>query len=399
MTTARAPTTISSGFTRYALRLQYHGGSFLGFSAQKDEDCIVVNSNGATTDLRGYTSVESRLVKAFRRLLNNKHSPLAHSFENLQVSSRTDRGVHALGNTFHIDISDDRGITPRQLHAGLNYYLARESPLSRKRSAPTSTEDSNETARELANRRLRGATLYPMGDVDDPEWVRHSPAHDVRILSAKVAPETMINHRVNPPELIDWNARYSATQRTYAYRILHYVTENHDDPSSSMDWAAPFEWDRAWRIRDRRPLDVEAMRNVSSICFTGEQDFSSFQSKGCQRSTPVVDMERIHISTHPYGMNIPEQLGQGRGGSGLLGLGFQNCSNRYQLVTILFQGNSFLYRQVRNMVGCLVEVGRGGLDVDQVLDITASKDRRKAPAMAPPQGLFLVDVKHGDFYF
>jgi tRNA pseudouridine(38-40) synthase len=69
------------------------------------------------------------------------------------------------------------------------------------------------------------------------------------------------------------------------------------------------------------------------------------------------------------------------------------------LVTIIITGKSFLYHQVRNMVACLVDVGRGKLKPDGVKEILEKKDRSCASGMAPAQGLFLVDVEHGGFQF
>jgi tRNA pseudouridine38-40 synthase len=73
------------------------------------------------------------------------------------------------------------------------------------------------------------------------------------------------------------------------------------------------------------------------------------------------------------------------------------ASSSCQLVTILFSGNSFLYRQVRNMVSCLVKVGRGRLKPAEVQSILAARNRSRVPGMAPAHGLYLVDVQHGDF--
>jgi tRNA U38,U39,U40 pseudouridine synthase TruA len=91
----------------------------------------------------------------------------------------------------------------------------------------------------------------------------------------------------------------------------------------------------------------------------------------------------------------------GNGDHGVLGLGSSSSasssSSSCQSVTILFSGNSFLYRQVRNMVSCLVKVGRGQLEPDDVQSILAARKRSQGkPGMAPAHGLFLVDVQHGD---
>ena len=67
-------------------------------------------------------------------------------------------------------------------------------------------------------------------------------------------------------------------------------------------------------------------------------------------------------------------------------------SNRDEIV-FTFTGDGFLRYQVRNMVGLLIRVGEGkktSTDVQKILD---SKDRSKSGKTAPPEGLYLVDVK------
>ena len=64
------------------------------------------------------------------------------------------------------------------------------------------------------------------------------------------------------------------------------------------------------------------------------------------------------------------------------------------LITIIFKGDGFLRYQVRNMVGILIRVGEDKLEPDKVKEILESKDRTKSGKTAPPQGLYLVNVKY-----
>ena len=61
-----------------------------------------------------------------------------------------------------------------------------------------------------------------------------------------------------------------------------------------------------------------------------------------------------------------------------------------------FTADGFLKQMVRNMMGCLVACGRGRLDADGVRAILVSRDRKKAPATAPPRGLTLVHVEYSE---
>ncbi|OXU14775.1 tRNA pseudouridine(38-40) synthase TruA [Sedimentisphaera salicampi] len=70
------------------------------------------------------------------------------------------------------------------------------------------------------------------------------------------------------------------------------------------------------------------------------------------------------------------------------------CSVREEteLVIIDVVGNRFMYNMVRNMVGTLVEVGRGRWKPEQMEEIFAAKDRKAAGQLAPPNGLCLVKI-------
>ena len=371
------------GFRRYAVSVQYHGASFLGFSFQGDQHEDKILKDGA--DLRGYRSVEGRLREALEDLFDGP----SH-YENIQVSSRTDRGVHALKNTLHVDIlcqeTLDDEIMTKRIHRGLNYHLGRQT-----HSWHLEQHEQGITKEKKKRRRSKVPSNYTF--LGDSYWSRYSANDEVRILNVARAPEYMDNpfSKQDPsqPSTVDWNARFSATERTYIYRILCYSDQ--DD-----NFAIPFEWDRSWRIRNDVLLNVNNMQQAA-LHLQGTHDFSTFRGARCQRSSPIVTMNSISIQSQPYG--VPSMWGGSHHTSiGILGLhGEYKSSNSPQLITIQIVGNSFLYRQVRNMVGCLVDVGLGKLGPNDVLDLLAAKKRQLAPRMAPAHGLFLADVQHGDF--
>ena len=430
------------GFARYAVSVQYHGGSFLGFTYQGSavEDSIVSasprkkNGKRKQIDLRGHRSVEGRLREALDDLFGEEQ------WENIQASSRTDRGVHALKNTFHVDIltidsnrkedgnsnddGDDRShdkrgneTTERKLRDGLNFYLSRQT---QKSGHASSYEDAKKKKNPMMNE------LRILNAVKSPEYLDNPYAR------------TRVGRARGQPHWVDWNARFSATQRTYVYRLLCYYPRESDGTSSSDDdgvssgqhllnYGIPFEWDRAWCLPQspKNPLDLRAMREAAKH-FVGTHDFSSFRGRSCQRNSPIVAMKSVRIDSNNSGAsgggadcyNAIDDKGEdpSRGSP---------QQQQQQLVTISFVANSFLYRQVRNMVGCLVEVGKHGgrLEPNDVADLLAvdTSDRQqecdektstktktfhlppgfkeRPYSTAPPQGLFLVDVQHGDFRF
>lgn len=336
------------GFRRFVLSIQYHGGSFLGFPylGEKNENCVLPDG----TDLRGYVSVEGRLRSVFDNMFGE------HLYGNIQVSSRTDRGVHALMNTMHFDVSGELAITQSDSVAqAINFHLAK-----------TDSIVQNDQSRRIKNdsQMLQGSY-----------YCRSSLVHDLRVLRALPAPPNMPNPQgfvYNQPDKIDWNARYSATERTYVYRVLH----NRNNPEDAM----PFEWDRAWCIYDQRPMNTPLMQAVGDI-LTGTHDFSSFRAARCQRSSPIVSIDEIVVSSKPYSL------------FGILE------SASVSIITIKIRANSFLYHQVRYMVGCMVAVGRGKMTVAQVQDLLLSKSRVGFPGRAPAHGLYLTHVRHQDIEF
>ena len=344
------------GFQRYAIRIQYNGGSFLGFAKQPhvepQQQCLEDPAGGAT-DVRGVSSVQSRLERALSRLCG------PDGFENVQVSSRTDRGVHAWNNTLHVDLK--RTFTSdQQVVRGLNHYLKRSGGHSRE-SESAASEHGGSTYHPRHHHRRR----------------QSNPCHDIQVLAATIAP-TQIHQ---PYYQEGWSARFSATHRVYVYRLLHNC---HSEGGGGAP--LPFEWDRSWQIWNA--LDVEAMQ-LASQCLVGEHDFTSFRSKGCQRSSPIVTLRSIEVDTQPYqpfclpptnSLNPPIPL----------------------LTTIRIVGNAFLYRQMRHMIGCLVSVGLGKLTPLDVQGLLLEAHNHPSSTLrpystAPPHGLYLVHVQHGDF--
>jgi tRNA pseudouridine38-40 synthase len=144
----------------------------------------------------------------------------------------------------------------------------------------------------------------------------------------------------------DFHARFDANKRAYSYRIVNR--------------RAPLTLDRgrAWRVS--QPLDVAAM-DAAAKRLLGTHDFTTFRDSQCQAKSPVKTLDRCDVWT-----------GEG--------------------VIVHCEARSFLHRQVRSMVGTLVEVGLGKLSADDVAAALAAKDRARCGPVAPPDGLYLVRV-------
>jgi len=164
-------------------------------------------------------------------------------------------------------------------------------------------------------------------------------------LNALLPDDIVAKEVVTVPD--DWHARYSAKEKTYRYTIL-----NRGVPSV-------FDHGRVWHVK--ASLDADAMREASR-CLVGEHDFTSFQSAGCAAK---------HANRQITGLEIVKE-----------------GDNLYVYIT----ANGFLKQMVRNVVGTLVEVGRGKESVSYVKAALDAKDRKKAGPCAPPEGLCLMEV-------
>lgn len=146
-----------------------------------------------------------------------------------------------------------------------------------------------------------------------------------------------------------FDARRDGQSRVYEYQILNRAT-----PS-------PFYLNRAWHLHDA--LDIEAM-GAAIPCLLGEHDFSSFRAAGCEAVHPIRNVYRS--SLEPRG----------------------------ELLVYSIEATAFLRHMVRNIVGTLVEVGRGLRTPRSFAELLAARDRTQAGPTAPPHGLYLMEVKY-----
>jgi tRNA pseudouridine38-40 synthase len=122
----------------------------------------------------------------------------------------------------------------------------------------------------------------------------------------------------------------------------------------------------AWYVPQR--LDQRAMSEAAGVLL-GEHDFSSFQASGSERASSVRTI-----------LDLSVQRGTG---------------DFLDRIVIEVEANGFLYNMVRNIVGSLVQVGRGKRPPTWIADVLQACDRTVAGATAPPEGLFLVHVQYG----
>lgn len=160
----------------------------------------------------------------------------------------------------------------------------------------------------------------------------------------------------------DFHARFSAAARRYLYL---YCTDARPSPlRGRYAWAAgPQGLERSGRIASAGELDVAAMHQAGQALL-GEQDFTSFRAAGCQSRTAHRCVHRLKV----------QALGE--------------------LVVLDIEANAFLLHMVRNIAGALLQVGLGERRPTWLGECLRAKDRALIGRTAPPQGLYLVDVRY-----
>lgn len=151
------------------------------------------------------------------------------------------------------------------------------------------------------------------------------------------------------PAAPDFHARFDAVRRVYIYEILNR--------------RAPLALRRGQVWRVARKLDSAAMNEAAQL-LRGHHDFTTFRDSHCQAKSPMKTLDVAWV--------------QGYG----------------ELITCRFEARSFLHRQVRSMVGTLVEVGIGRMKPADVADALAAKDRARCGPVAPGDGLYLMRVDY-----
>jgi len=139
-----------------------------------------------------------------------------------------------------------------------------------------------------------------------------------------------------------------------------------------------------YRLHLPGPIDVQAMA-VAARLIRGRQDFASFQAAGSDRKTTVRDIRALDIIDQDRAV-ICSGAGEGT---------WDNVRN----LAIEVEADGFLYNMVRNIVGSLIEVGRGKRPPSWITEVIAARDRKLAGPTAPPHGLFLLWVQYPDDRF
>lgn len=146
-----------------------------------------------------------------------------------------------------------------------------------------------------------------------------------------------------------FDARFSAIKRHYLYRIINRRAH------------LALEAKRAWWVP--KPLDHQLMHDAAQR-LVGHHDFTTFRSVHCQAKSPVRTLDRLDVT---------------RNG---------------EVIEIRASAQSFLHNQIRSFAGTLKLAGEGKISADDVSDMLEARDRKACGPVAPPDGLFFLQVDY-----
>ncbi len=194
----------------------------------------------------------------------------------------------------------------------------------------------------------------------------------IRVLSCESVPHS-------------FHARHSARSKTYEYRIFERRPERRIRPMPGQPaiericspFLAPYAWDCRW------PLSLDAMTQAAALLI-GTHDFTSMAATDPDRTQRDSDDNPSHRATK---INPVKTITLAE---------WSRRPNPAQQDLLVFRiaGSGFLHHMVRNIVGTLVEIGRGSLEPTDLTRILDARDRTAAGPTAPARGLYLVEVAY-----
>jgi tRNA pseudouridine38-40 synthase len=228
--------------------------------------------------------------------------------------------------------------------------------------------------------RITGETPLPQGSGRTDAGV-HALAQVASFqLCAPIPPENLLRalNRTLPPSIriseaiavrnAAFHARHSAIAKTYEYRIRR--------GSDCSPFLARYVYCFPWS------LDLDTLQAAARL-FLGEHDFQSFAATDPDLAQRSSDSSGIHAQNSETTIRtIYSSSWEDR------------SSEDGNFLFYRVRGNGFLHHMVRNLVGTMLDVGRGQLAVDRIPSILAARSRSAAGPTAPARGLFLVSVDY-----
>lgn len=171
----------------------------------------------------------------------------------------------------------------------------------------------------------------------------------------------------------NFNSRFDAKSKIYRYTIL-----NSKSPSALL---------RKYTYFYFYPLNIRLMRKEAKTLL-GRHDFKAFCASGSKTKDTFRKIKHIDIKRLAYSVERRADKKNKRF------FNYTLNAMRYPLIVIDIEADGFLYNMVRNIVGSLLEIGRGRFAQGSLRKILAAKDRKLSGPLVPARGLCLIKAKY-----
>ncbi|MCM8790891.1 MAG: tRNA pseudouridine(38-40) synthase TruA [Candidatus Omnitrophica bacterium] len=192
------------------------------------------------------------------------------------------------------------------------------------------------------------AGVHAMAQVANFRTRSSIPLKNIHMALNSLLPEDIVIYRVEEAKA-GFDAQRDAKSKIYRYTIMN------------ADFMDPFL--RLYAAKIFYTMDIGRMRQAAKWLI-GRHDFRAFQATDGAEKNSVRTVRKIDIKKEG------------------------------DLIYINIEADGFLYNMARNIVGTLVEVGRGKFSVESVKDILRARDRRRCGPTMPAKGLCLIKVKY-----
>jgi tRNA pseudouridine38-40 synthase len=241
--------------------------------------------------------------------------------------------------------------------------------------------------------RITGESPLPQGSGRTDAGVHALAQVASFALEAPIPPENLLRalNRTLPPSIrilearkvqSTFHARHSAVAKTYEYRVFREAL----CPPFLARYVHACPW----------PMDVEALQKSARL-FVGEHDFLSFAATDPDLANRAIDADAM---TDSRLMPRPDFRLESPAAPTVKTI-FSSCweegrCEEGSLLVYRVRGSGFLHHMVRNLVGTMLDVGRGHLQLTEIPGILAARSRSAAGPTAPARGLFLHSVEYGE---
>jgi len=207
------------------------------------------------------------------------------------------------------------------------------------------------------------AGVHALGQVASFKTGSHlEPATIQRALNATLPEDIRILSTEETTEA--FHPRYDAVGKSYFYIISNGLSA----------FSSAFLYRYAWRVP--YALDIAEMEKACASLL-GTHDFSAFRGSGCGAKSTTREISLLTIEK-------------------ISSIDFMTAKIGGNFIKITVQANAFLRHMVRNIVGTLIEIGRGEMTVNSVSEAIELRDRKRTGPTSPAHGLFLERVKYQD---